>query len=699
MISNIANFKPLHVNNNKVKACFCCYSADFDKYCERIVDDIIRNYSNIDIYYNSSDEIAIDDEDKRLYIECLKEFDLFIVPITYSFLVNKSIARDIDFAYALRNKCPVLPIAVDPYLEGVISKRFSGHGIADKLININNRTEYDAKLKTFFETLFPSQDLIKGIEDIFSSHLYIINNSNDLKAANKICNKIHFEYGYKNIGIYHCNSSVYVDSPSYIENSKIDNCDAVILLISNNLINLSNKELYERYEYALSINKPIIPIVIDDLSQSSYENKFNNLPKTYEIGDESLRRQIEKYCSYKDNYNYEESYNIGMAYLFSIDVEKNINDAIELIKYAAQNKYLPAIKYLSYVYSNGVFDSISRNKAIYYKNIELKYCLDSEQDKIWLSLAELYFRNRDYFYSRRYYQKCYKSYKLKYGEKNTRTISVYNSLGLVYLKSNNIRKAISIFKTCFEVRKEALGEDNIDTVESLILLASSYNKLGDHERSKDIDVKVFEMLSRIYGNIDMRTLKAMDNIANDYCDLKDYTKANEYNMKSYEIKKNNYGEHDIETIRSLKNIAKVYSRSGDYKKAIELNEQIYEILVSLFDIYYPQALDTLSDLSKDYYKLNNLETSKQLGEDVFNKRKEVLGESHPETLESLKDLIDIYERTGDHSRAVKLNEQYKQLYTSSFNYKRLFIILAIIILIYIILPIIVISISTLFRKH
>lgn len=699
MISNIANFNALHVNNNKIKACFCCFPDDYEKYCSKIVDDVIRNCNNIDIYYNSSKETIIDDEDRKQYIECLKDFDLFIVPITYSFLVNKSIARDIEFVFALRNNYPVLPIMVEPYLEGVISKRFSGHGIINKLINSNNRIEYNEKLKTYFDSIIPSQEIVEEIEKQYSSHIYIINNSNDLKYVNKLSNKIHFDYGFRNIGIFHCNSAIYSNITSYNDNSIIENSNAVIVLISNNFINLSNKELYEKYEYALSLSKPIIPIVVDDTSTTSIENKFRNLPKVFNLTDSSIKKQIEKHCINRENNSNENLFASGLAFLFSIDVEKNISEGIELIRRAALNKYLPAIKYISYIYSNGVFDSVSNGKAIYYKNLELKYTSNIDADTIWLSLANLYLQNREYIYSRKYYLKCYKSYKNKFGENDPRTISVYNSLGFVYLKANLVRKSIDIFKKCFEIRKEIFGENNIDTIESLVLLASAYNKMGNYERSKDVDIKIMELFSRLFGNIDMRTLKAMDNIASDYCELKEYKTANEYNQKSYEIKKANYGEHDIETIQSMKNIAKVYSKSGDYKKAIELNEQIYDILVNLFDIYYPQALDTLSDLSKDYYRLNNYEKSKDIGEDVFNKRREVLGERHPETLESLKDLIDIYERTGDHSRAVQLNEQYKQLYTSSFNYKRLLIILAIIILIYIILPIIVISISSFIRRY
>lgn len=698
MISNIANYKALYTNNNQIKACLCCFSDDFEKYHEKIIDDVIRVYSDIDIYYNSCKETTIDDEDKKQYIECLKEFDLFIVPITYSFLVNKSIARDIDLVFALRNKYPVLPIVVEPYIEGVISKRFSGLSVNNKLLNANDSNEYNKKLQEFFNNFFPSPSLVEEIQNLNTSHIYIINNSNDLRYVNKICNKIHVDYGFNNIGIYHSNNTLYYEKASYIDEAKIKNSDVVILLITSNLINLSNRELYDRYNAATEMSKPIIPILVDDEIALNYDDKFTNLPKVIKLkNDDAIKKQIEKYCSDSKLKNSEDKYKKALAYMLSIDTERNISKAIELLKESALDKYMPAVKLLSSIYSSGIYDDYSRNKAIYYKNIELKHSPTNNVENIWASLAELYFRNRDYYYARRYYSKCYKSYKNKYGEKDPKTLSAYHNLGTTYLRTNNIRKAIKVFKSCYESRKEVLSENNISTIESLIMLASAYNKLGEHERSKDVDMKLLDLLSRMYGISDKRTLRSMDRVANDYCNLKDYKTANEYNTKSYEIKKENYGENDVETIASLKNIAKVYSQSGDYKKAIELNEQIYGILVNLFDIYYPQALDTLNDISKDQYRLKNYNESIRIGEDVFEKRKEILGESNPDTLDSLKNLIEIYETAGDHSRAVKLNEQYKQLYTSSFNYKRLFIILAIILLIYIVLPIIVINISSLFR--
>ena len=690
MINNSLDFIMIYSNNNPIKACFSCCQKDYEKYNERILNDIIPINNNIDIYYNNTKEI--NDDDKSTYYEYLKEFNLFIFPISYSFLSNKSIARDIDFVFALKNNYPILPIIVEPGLEGILGKKFNSFHILDKLININNQNEYRQILKYFFEKVLPSKNNDIEIEKILSSYVYIINNDNDLHYVNKISKIIHKDN--KNIGIYHCNSSIEYENNIEKEKEKIMKSSAVILIVSSNVVNYSNTALYEKYQIAEQLSKPILPIIVDGCNTKTLENKLTSLPKIIEINNtDSLLGQINTYCKNQPlSDNIIGLYNNGLAYLFSIGVNKDFEYGVKQLEEAASKKHIPSIQFLSDMYSYGLFTDIDYKKSIYYKNLELKYSNNENDEQLLIALGDLYYKDKEYYLSRKYYQKCYELVKNRYGVSDLHTISIYHSLGKAYLKTNKLKKALSVFYKCSEQRKILLSEEHPDTLESLLYLAITYNRLDQHDKSKETDEIIFSIMSRIYGKHNIKTLKSMDSLADDYFNLKNYKKSYEISNESYTLKKEIYGENDLETISSLRNIAKIHYSTGDYYKSIELNEQIYNILINLFDIYYPQAVDTLSNISKSYYKLQEYGKSKDISEQVFNIRKDLLGENHPDTLDSMKTLAEIYEKTGNHSGAVKLNEEYKRLHVSAKNNYSIFLAIGAILLIYVIIPIIVISI-------
>lgn len=694
MINDELNFIKIYSNNNQIKACLSCIPDDYDKYCEKILGHIIPLSNSIDIYYNDSNVIR--EENKNAYYDCLKEFDLFIIPISYTFLSNKSIARDVDALYAMKNNYPILPIIVEPGLEGIISKRFNGYHILDKAININNDNEYKQKLETLFNHIIPNNNTIQEINKLFTSSIFIINNSFDLNAVNKISKIIH--ESNKNITIYHCNNIINNNINSYAENTLINNSSAIILLISSNLTNYSNNDLFEKYNYAIQKSKPIIPILIDGSDTYKIKQKITNLTEIFNINKkEPFLKQVFKYCDpHKINSSPSILYNMGLAYLFSTNSERNVDFAIEQLEAAAASNYIPAIKLLSDIYSNGIFTNINYKKSIYYKNKELKILNNYDDEEILIALGELHFKNNDYYSARNYYIKCYKTVKNKLGESDLHTISIAHSLGKTYLKTNKYKKALSIFYKCYEMRKTLLSENHPDTLDSMLYLAITYNRLGQHEKTRETDEKIFNIMTSVYGKYNIKTLKSMDNLADDYFVLKNYKKSYEISTESYQIKKEKFGENDLETISPLRNIARIHYSNGDYYKSIELNEQIYSILINLFDVYHPQAVDALSNISKSYYKLQQYNKSKELGEQVLDIRKDMLGEMHPDTLNSLKDLVDIYEATGNHAGAVKLNEEYRRLHVASKNNYSIFLAIGLIILVYVILPIIVINLIIFF---
>ncbi len=92
---------------------FCCHPDDLEKYFESISEDILRLHNCV-ICYDEEPEADYDEEE---LFECLRNMWMIVVPVTKTFLNEKSRARDVELPSAVYNDIHVLPVVMEPDID------------------------------------------------------------------------------------------------------------------------------------------------------------------------------------------------------------------------------------------------------------------------------------------------------------------------------------------------------------------------------------------------------------------------------------------------------------------------------------------------------------------------------------------------------------------------------------------------------
>lgn len=110
-----------HGNANpqgKPRVYFTCHPSDFDRCFERLSQDLF-SAQDCAVYYTEDMTEAIPQEDREIQ---LKRMNLFVIPVSLKLLVEPNRAMDEDFAFAVENQIPVLPIVLEAGLDPIYSR-------------------------------------------------------------------------------------------------------------------------------------------------------------------------------------------------------------------------------------------------------------------------------------------------------------------------------------------------------------------------------------------------------------------------------------------------------------------------------------------------------------------------------------------------------------------------------------------------
>ena len=88
---------------------FTCHPDDFERYFDKICEDIFKPH-DCAVYYTENMTDIIPDEDKPTD---LGSMNLFVMPVTFRLLREPNRAMDDDFAYAKQEHIPVLPFMME----------------------------------------------------------------------------------------------------------------------------------------------------------------------------------------------------------------------------------------------------------------------------------------------------------------------------------------------------------------------------------------------------------------------------------------------------------------------------------------------------------------------------------------------------------------------------------------------------------
>ena len=131
----------------KPRVYFTCHPEDFDRYFEKICEDIFKTH-DCAVYYTEDMTAPIAEQDRETDLE---SNNLFIVPITFRLLSQPNRAMDVDIPTAMQAHIPVLPFMMEPGLDAVYALKFGEIQYLNPHSSDLTEIPYEEKLRKYLK--------------------------------------------------------------------------------------------------------------------------------------------------------------------------------------------------------------------------------------------------------------------------------------------------------------------------------------------------------------------------------------------------------------------------------------------------------------------------------------------------------------------------------------------------------------------
>ena len=451
----------------KPRVYFSCHPNDF-KSCFEILTEEILETQNCAIYYDGEEMKKEDSDgtgghDNGELRELLSGMQLFVVPITTNFLTKDSRARSFEYALAVDRHIPILPIAMEPGLDKLFAEIMNrlgpGYGdiqFLDRTLNDPTAIPYKEKLKTRLDAILVGDELAKRVRAAFDAYIFLSYRKKDRKYAQELMRLIHSIPYCRDIAIWYDEFL----NPGEAWNDAIAEAMAksmiVVLSVTPSLTEPGNFIIQHEYPEVVKRGKEILPAELLPTDMEALKRLFPEIPDvidgtSIEAVGFVLRDELKKIGLTENDENPEHNYLIGLAYLGGIDVERDPQKAVELIKGAAERELPEAIKKLADMYHDG--DGVAR----------------SYEEEI--------------FWRKRYVENCEKGYKESPGMNFYNLLAAYRRLGDALYELSKLPDAKDVFEKMCKCAEKAYFDIPIARDDGTIrYIASGYYKLGNIER-------------------------------------------------------------------------------------------------------------------------------------------------------------------------------------------------------------------------
>lgn len=639
--------------NGKPNVLFISNPWDFEKYYSMISDDILERFDCA--IWNCQDEI--DTVEINQLIHDVNQMQLVVVPVTYRFLTESSVALDVLLPYVFDHFIPVLPILFDADLVNLFNIKF---GNIQYLMKNVLKNDYNENLVRFLDSILVNSKLYDEVRSAFHAYIFLSYRKKDKKYAIELMKYIH-QYSFcRNIAIWYDDFLIPGENFHKGIITAIEKSTLFAIVVTPNLINENNYVNEIEYPFAQDLGIPILPVEFVFTDRGALNKAYTNFPTCVNASDEHVLRRtlyhhFKKYELNKDT-SPDKMFLTGIAYLSGIDVEINYEWAYSLIESAAKAECLRAMKKLSdmYYWGNGVTrdyeESIFWQKK-YLQKIEEKYLeLKNEQqfmmpehtkncDEPFYILGMELIKGYGILAEKK--QKCMKDPRVEYMHiaevagaiyfhfynsdfLKLQTIALlekiraYQELGHCDRDATNYIRAEKDYKYCLElldrhIKRTGNLTDFIKVYFSLYNdLSSIYGKQGLISEAREYfnkalgiwekqsvmneEFKDFEIAAEMYFNY------------GSFCEsIGDYSCASEKYLKAVEITKTQVQEAPL-AIEYQSRLAKYYWKSGNtyvhqgnYDEAIMCFQRAYcigEDLVNKLETVYTKSF--LADIHDAY---------------------------------------------------------------------------------------------------
>lgn len=347
----------------KQRVYFTCHPDDFEKCFEDICGDILKN-QDCAVYYLDPEVLPEEVEDYELQLSSMQ---LFVIPVTSVLLTENCRTMDTELPLAGKYHIPVLPVMMEKGLAEAYKTKFGRLQYLARNNTDPTAIPYEEKLKSYLESVLVGDELAEKVRSAFDAYIFLSYRKKDRKYANELMRLIHKTPRCRDIAIWYDEFLTPGEDFSDAIRDALLKCDLFALTVTPNVVERDNYVMRIEFPMAVKEEKPILPVEMNPTSTLKYNIWYRQGPRPVK-GDESgaffsrLTDLLKDIAFTEHEKDPEHNFFIGLAYLQGIDVETDYERALELIRGAAEEDFIPAAKKLTQMYAAGEGTDIDPEK-------------------------------------------------------------------------------------------------------------------------------------------------------------------------------------------------------------------------------------------------------------------------------------------------------------------------------------------------
>lgn len=353
----------------KPRLYFCAHPDDFSVYFETLSKELLSLWDCAIWYADTSTGSPWGTAVEEEFTLCLRQMQLFVIPVSESFLREKNDAREREFALAVENHIPVLPILVNSGLANEFNTICGNIQFLDRTSTDLTEIPYLKKLETFLGSVLLSDDLAQKVRSAFDAYVFLSYRKKDRKYAQELMQLIHENDFCRDIAIWYDEFLTPGEDFNDSIRSALQKSTLFALAVTPNLVNEKNYVMDVEYPMAQKQNKKILPVELQDTNRLLLKWYFKSLPKCVAKNDKqglssSLAAIFRDIAVRETDSSPEHLLFIGLAYLNGIDVEVDSARGVKLITRSAEGGLPQAMEKLVQLYRRGNGVPLDQEQAI-----------------------------------------------------------------------------------------------------------------------------------------------------------------------------------------------------------------------------------------------------------------------------------------------------------------------------------------------
>lgn len=590
-----------------------CYKNNNRIYSETIASWIlkIRNYA---VYYPMCDGNHNQEEENLV----LEQMQCFVIPI---FPKDKEFDKTSleNFHYAKKHNIPVFIVLMDGTCDKQLFEQFEAlYGKVQMMSPYDNdptKLPFIQQLEHFFrdtihddlenyqiyqaEGIF-DKEIKKEISFAFRGNIFLSYRKKNRKNLNEIVSILHSNNRLVDIMLWYDEyllpGEIYTD----ILQEQIQNADIVLLVVTPDIFENENYVLVNEYPKAVEFGKMILAVEAEPVDEQKLRSYYPELDFFFRRDDfkylsDILAEYFEKDKGCQKKIEGKRAYILGKAYYEGLWVETNRERGLQYIQNAANDNYIPAIKWMinAYKFGNGV-DADPKQQLFWQKKLEDVSEHALEKCKVGTTINE-----NELFHS--YEQKG--DLYLKEGEFHN-ALEAYELMlkyaCQIYDKSGEFLKSASISYVIHSYYKVANVNRYIGDYESAKNNLEKAISLYNTEKSSEISlggVSIISSIWKLYGMLeyDRRNYKKA---------ISCFDKSKEYLSTGVTLHVLSKAELQLKC-ENLEFLGRIYKDYNDLNQSYQYYMEFLNAALQ-YEKEYPDSIDVLKCVMRAYTAIGEL---------------------------------------------------------------------------------------------